>query len=225
MKALASLFDLAETPELPARYNIAPTQQVAAVRIDGGESQRRLVWLRWGLIPAWTDDPRMGQRLINARSESAAEKPAFRSAFRQRRCLIAADGFFEWQKQERIKQPFYIRLQGGGPFAFAGLWECWQKSEAETIETCTILTTSANELVRPLHDRMPVMLAPDDFGPWLDPTVTEPELVQPLLRPFPPETMTCYPVTTWVNSPKHEGPECVAPLVPADSEGNNEGQS
>jgi putative SOS response-associated peptidase YedK len=211
VKALATLFDLSEVPEMTASYNIAPTQQVAAVRLGPVDAKRHLVWLRWGLIPSRADEAR-GQPLINARSESAAEKPAFRFAFRQRRCLIAADGFYEWRKQDGAKQPFYIRLCDGGPFAFAGLWDRWQKSESEPIESCTILTTDANELVRPLHDRMPVILAAADFERWLDPAITQPEMVQPLLKPYPAEEMIAYPVTAWVNSSKHEGPECIAPM-------------
>src|SRR5262249_7430344 len=181
---------------------------------------RVLVWLGWGLVPSWADDIKIGYRLINARAETAAGKPAFRSAFRSQRCLIPADGFYEWQKLNRRRQPFYFRLKDGRPFAFAGLWGRWRKGVAEVVEACTILTTGANGLVRPLHERMPVILAPKDFERWLDPRVQEAERVQPLLRSFPEDEMIAYPVGTRVNSPKNEGPECIdaAPIgLPEDN--------
>ena len=209
---LADLFHLAEVPELPPHYNIAPTQPVAAVRVEL-DGKRRLVWLRWGLIPSWAEDPAIGNRLINARAETAAEKPSFGSAFRSRRCLVPADGFFEWQKCNGRKQPFYFRLKDGAPFAFAGLWEQWRKAPEEVVESCTLLTTDANAVVRPFHDRMPVILDRRDYDAWLDPAVRAPEEVQPLLRPFPEAGMTAYTVSPWVNDPKHQGPQCVAPVT------------
>jgi putative SOS response-associated peptidase YedK len=163
-------------------------------------------------VPSWADDPAIGNRLINARAETAAGKPSFRSAFRQRRCLVLADGFYEWQKLERRKQPYYFRLRDGGPFAFAGLWEHWQRDD-RTIESCTILTTAANELVRSVHERMPVILAPKDFEVWLDPRVQKGDAVQALLAAYPTEAMTAYPVGPHVNNPKHEHRACVVPLA------------
>ena len=150
--------------------------------------------------------------MINARAETAATKPAFRSAFRQRRCLILGDGFFEWAKQGKKKQPYLFRLQGGGPFAFAGLWE-HREQGGRVIDSCTILTTDANELVKPVHDRMPVILAPADFERWLDPKATKLPELQALLRPYPAEAMTAYPVDTRVNSPRNNDAACVAPLA------------
>jgi putative SOS response-associated peptidase YedK len=167
--------------------------------------------LRWGLIPSWAKDPAMGAKLINARAETVAEKPSFRSAFRHRRCLVVADGFYEWQKQEGKKQPFYFRLQDGQPFAFAGLWESWKDPNGEVVDSCTILTTEANQLMQPIHDRMPVILASQDYDLWLDPTVQS-EQLQNLLQPFPSEAMVSYPVSTKVNKPTNDTPELVNSL-------------
>lgn len=207
-EAIASAFQLNEVPKLEPRYNIAPTQLVPVIR-QSEQHQRQLQILRWGLIPAWAKDASMGARLINARAESVNEKPSFRSAFRQRRCLVIADGFYEWQRQDSKKQPFFIHLPDGKPFAFAGLWERWQSPEGETIESCTIITTEANELLRSIHDRMPVILAPKDYDVWLDPTLQEPEKLQQLLHPYPTEAMITDAVSTKVNSPKNDTPECI----------------
>ncbi|HEV3204739.1 MAG TPA: SOS response-associated peptidase [Gemmataceae bacterium] len=209
---MALLFQIMEFPEMEPRYNIAPTQTVAAVRIRPERNQREWALLRWGLVPSWAEDLKMGNALINARSETAAEKPAFRSAFRSRRCLIPADGFFEWQKQGAKKQPFHIRMKNAKPFAFAGLWESWKKDEEQTIETFTLLTTSANGVVKPYHDRMPVIVKPEDFEPWLDPSLRDPKIVQPLLKPFADEDMTAIPVSMWVNNPRNQGPTCIEPV-------------
>jgi putative SOS response-associated peptidase YedK len=210
---LAELFDVPEAPTLPFRYNIAPTQSVPVVRAVPGGQGRELVSLRWGLIPSWAQDPSIGNRMINARSDTASTKPSFRSAFKQRRCLVLADGFYEWQKQGSKKQPFYFQLRSGRPFAFAGLWEHWT-GEEEIIESCTILTTDANGVVRPVHERMPVILAPEHYQRWLDPQVKEPDAVQAFLRPYPDEEMTAYPVGLHVNSPRNDDPLCVQPAKP-----------
>jgi putative SOS response-associated peptidase YedK len=207
-ETLADLFQLTDPPGLLPLFNIAPTQPVAAVRIVPGGQDRELVALRWGLVPAWADDLKIGYKMINARSETVATKPSFRAAFKSRRCLIAADGYFEWAKQGGKKQPWYYRLKDGKLFAFAGLWEHWQPPEGEPVESCTILTAAANDLARPVHDRMPVIMDPADFGQWLDPT-EKPGPLQALLRPYPAEEMEAYPVTTFVNNPRHEGPRCV----------------
>ncbi len=209
---LAVQFGLPQIPDMPPRYNIAPTQPVAVVRQAAADQVREMVMLQWGLIPFWAKDPKIGARLINARSETAAEKPSFRTAFRRRRCLVLADGFYEWQKQNGTKQPFFIRLRDARPFAFAGLWERWQGPDSDLIESCTLLTTEPNDLLRLVHNRMPVILQPDDYALWLDPTVQKPELLQPLLHPFPPQEMEAYAVSRFVNSPDNDTPKCIEPL-------------
>lgn len=211
-ETITELFQLAEVPPLSPRYNLAPTQLAPAVIKTSQAQNRQFKWLRWGLVPSWSKDTKIGTKLINAKAETVAEKPAFRSAFKKRRCLVLADGFYEWQQQNGKKQPFYYRLQNGNPFAFAGLWEHWESEEGEGIESCTIITTDANELIRPIHDRIPVILAPNDYDKWLDPEVKEPELLQPLLQPYPSEEMTAYPVSPKVNSPKNDSPECIQSL-------------
>ncbi len=216
MKALHA-FQLREVPQLQPRYNIAPTQLVSTVvpMLDSDAVdktiQHQFHQLRWGLIPSWAKDPQMGARLINARAETVTEKPSFRSAYRHRRGLVIADGFYECQRQERKKQPFYFRLQNGQPFAFAGLWERWRSPDGEEIQSCTILTTEANELLRPIHDRMPVILDSQDYDLWLDPAVQNTELLQ-LLRPYKSEVMTSYAVSTKVNNPTNNAPECINSL-------------
>jgi putative SOS response-associated peptidase YedK len=210
--SLVELLRLSIPPRLEARYNIAPTQQVPVLRSGPEAKTGELEMVRWGLIPGWAKDPAIGNRLINARSETAAQKPAFRAAFRQRRCLVPADGFYEWQKLGRRKQPHYIRMRQGGPFAMAGLWERWQDPEGTAIESCTLLTTAANELLRPLHDRMPVILSPDEFSMWLDPEITDAARLKALLRPYDPTEMAAHPVSTLVNSPANDSPACVEPV-------------
>ncbi|MDV2994370.1 MAG: SOS response-associated protein YedK [Chroococcidiopsis sp. SAG 2025] len=206
-EAIASTFQLSLIPELAPRYNIAPTQPVPTILSEG--DRRRFQMLRWGLIPSWAKDASMGAKLINARAETVAEKPAFRSAFRRRRCLVVADGFYEWQLQKSKKQPFYFRLQDGQPFAFAGLWETWQAPDGEKVDSCTLLTTTANSVLRSVHDRMPVILKPEDYNQWLDPQTQEPEQLKSLLQPYSSEAMVAYPVSTKVNNPTNESPECI----------------
>lgn len=211
-ETVAAIFELADTPDLGPRYNIAPTQTVASVVFDTTNSCRTLRMLHWGLIPSWAKDPGVASRMINARSETAATKPSFRSAFRRRRCLVAADGFYEWMKSERGKQPYYIRMSDRRPFAFAGLWEHWEGGDGSTIDSCTIITTEPNELLAPIHNRMPVILSDSDYSVWLDPSVTEPDAVQSLLRPHSPKPMEAFPVSLRVNSPSNDVPACVEPL-------------
>ncbi len=210
-EAIALTFQLTEAPDWQPRYNIAPTQRVLAI-VATESGDRQVKPLRWGLIPSWSKDAAIGAKLINARSETVAEKPSFRSAFKQRRCLIVADGFYEWRKQPGKKQPFYFRLENGSPFAFAGLWERWHPSQADGLETCTILTTEANLTVAQVHDRMPVILTAESYDRWLDPTLDSASL-QALLRPYGGSSMTAYPVSLSVNSPLHDTPDCTAPLV------------
>lgn len=209
-EAIAAAFGLDTVPEMEPRYNIAPTQLVPVV-LYSPDKQRQLQLLRWGLIPSWAEDSGIGSRLINARSETVSEKPSFRAAFRQRRCLVVADGFYEWQRQEHKKQPYYFLRQDQQPFGFAGLWENWHSPEGEEIKTCTILTTEANELMRPIHNRMPVILNPQDYTLWLD-TTTQPTELQHLLHPYSPQVMKSYPVSTLVNKPTHNSPECINSL-------------
>lgn len=206
---IAQAFQISDVPPLEPRYNIAPTQPVATVLRTAENPDRQLRMLHWGLIPFWADDPKLGSKLINARAETVADKPAFRSAFRHRRCLIVADGFYEWQQQENGKQPFYLHLKDDRPFAFAGLWEHWQEDGGEAIDSCTILTTNANELTSPIHSRMPVILDPKDYDMWLDSSVSKSESLQSLLRPYASEKMEAYPVSKTVNRPTNDRPECI----------------
>lgn len=196
--------------DLPLRYNIAPTQPVATVRIGPEDAGRQWQMVRWGLIPSWAKEASIGSRMINARAETVADKPAFRGALRRRRCLVPADGYYEWQKTGKSKQPYYIRLRDDRPFAMAGLWERWIPPETgEPVETCTIITTDANELTRPIHDRMPVMLHAADYGLWLDPQMQNPDPLRRLLRPFDAHAMRADPVDTYVNSPRNDDPRCI----------------
>jgi putative SOS response-associated peptidase YedK len=212
-EAVADYFDLADTPILAPRYNIAPTQPVAAVRVNRDSGVRELTHFHWGLIPRWAKDPTIGSRMINARSETAAEKPSFRTAFKYRRCLVPSDGFYEWQKVNGSKQPVRIQMADGSLFAIAGLWEHWQSPDGSEIESCTLLTTEPNDLLQPVHNRMPVILAQEDFDLWLDPGAQHPGEVQPLLRPYPADQMSFYPVSTHVNNPRNEDPQCIEPLT------------
>ena len=213
---LAMQFDVPETavnalpPSVP-RYNIAPTQPVAAIRL-AENGQREFTFFRWGLVPSWAKDLNIGSRMINARSETVAEKPSFRTAFKRRRCLIPADGFYEWQKQGSGKQPMFIRPVAERPFALAGLWEVWRDPDGSVLQTCTILTTTPNELMAPIHNRMPVIVEPEDFDLWLNPE-PNPEQGLHLLRPYPTEKMTAYPVSTTVNNPRNDVPDCIQPLA------------
>jgi putative SOS response-associated peptidase YedK len=200
----------ASSVELPPNYNVAPTQEVAAVLSEGGE--RRLELLRWGLIPPWADDPQIGSRMINARSETAPEKPSFRRAFRERRCLIPADGFYEWKRMNGSKQPYYIHMKEGRPFAFAGLWESWKDNGGPEIRSCAILTTKPNALAGEIHDRMPVILPAGSYDAWLDPDAERDELYG-LLAPYPEDEMEAYPVSRFVNSPSNNDPRCIEPAA------------
>ena len=203
-RQVAEAFGLAEFPELPERYNIAPTQSVPVVLDDGG---RRLEMLHWGLIPSWADDPFIGSRMINARAETVAEKPSFRSAFKRRRCLVVADGFYEWKKFDGGKQPHYLRLKDSGPFGFAGLWESWSMEGGEEIISCTIITTEPNEVAAEVHNRMPVILPPDVYDAWLDPGNDDREELLAMLAPYAAEEMEAYAVSRSVNRPANDYPE------------------
>lgn len=198
--------DLSATP----RYNVAPSQDIPIVRL--GRGGRELAPARWGLIPSWTRDPATANAPINARSETAADKPTFRAALRQRRCLIPVDGFYEWRREGKAKQPYYIHRRDDGLFAFAGLWERWSDHAGNSIDSCTILTTTPNSLMQPIHDRMPVIVDPIDYVAWLDPK-TPPAAVATMMHPSPPAELEAFPVATTVNSPKNDGPDLITPVA------------
>lgn len=211
---LAQAFELPSVPEVvPPRYNIAPTQPVAIVRLNPDRQQRELAYVNWGLIPSWADDPDIGNRMINARAETAAEKPAFRAAFKYRRCLVPASGFYEWQQRNGAKQPYYIYPAEASVLGLAGLWERWVHPDGSEIQSCTILTTAPSDDVANLHNRMPLILDPADYATWLNSDGANLDELQHLLRPAPAGTLATEPVSTYVNRPGNEGPECIAPLA------------
>jgi putative SOS response-associated peptidase YedK len=205
---LAGVFEIDPPQNLRPRFNIAPTQTIPIVRA-GREQPREWAEVRWGLVPSWAKDPKIGARMINARGETVAEKPSFRSAVKTRRCLIPADGFYEWVKTDGGKQPHYIHFADGRVFAFAGLWERWHKGGDEPLDTCTIITTTPNDLVAGLHDRMPVILSPEAFTEWLESQPLAADRLQELLTPHHADDMEAYPVSTHVNKPANDDPECV----------------
>jgi putative SOS response-associated peptidase YedK len=210
---LADLLEVQPAPEMTARYNIAPTQEAPVLRIStGSPSQREMPLLRWGLVPFWADDPAIGNRMINARCETVAEKPSFRTSFKKRRCVVLADGFYEWQKTSGSKQPFFFRLKNRQPFGMAGLWDRWDKGDAPALETFTILTTGPNELVAQAHHRMPVILSHSGVSRWLDPEADSSSDFEALWAPYPFAEMEGFPVSTFVNNPANDAPRCVEPL-------------
>jgi len=193
------------------RYNVAPGQHILVVP---NLEDRRAVMYRWGLIPSWAKDPSIGHRMINARAETLAAKPSFRLPFKRRRCLILSDGFFEWKKEGTRRAPYYVRLKQSPPFAMAGLWERWKPPSGDDVLSCAIITTEANPLVRKIHDRMPVILHPEDYNLWLSSEPQVPyESLQKLLVPFPASEMEAYPVTVLVNSPSNDTPDCIVPVA------------
>lgn len=206
---LAELFGFNIDDLLAPRFNIAPTQPVAVVR-NNEAGRREFTLLHWGLIPSWSKDPGISAKLTNARSETVTEKPSFRHAFRRRRCLLPTSGFYEWQRKEKKKVPYYIRMKDGRPFAMGGLWERWQSPEGSELESCAILTTGPNDLMRPIHDRMPVILAKEHFDRWLDTPEREADALKELFAPFDPDKMVATPVGTYVNNARNEGPACQA---------------
>lgn len=207
---IALAFGLAHPPALAPRYNIAPMQQVPIVRVNA-HGVRELAFVRWGLVPRWAKDASIGTKMINARGETLKEKPAFRTAYRRHRCLVPADGFYEWMALDRGgKQPMRIAMKNGQPFAFAGLTERWLAPDGEPLDTCTIVTTGANALLAPVHDRMPVILASDDYARWLDPTLADPS---DLIAPVAADRCTMQPVSTRVNNVRHDDASLIAPVV------------
>jgi putative SOS response-associated peptidase YedK len=210
-QTIAEAFELQSAPELKPRYNISPTQEVAAIRAAG--TGRELATLHWGLIPSWSKDASIGARMINARGETVGEKPSFRTPFRSRRCLILADGFYEWKREGERKQPYHICMVDRRPFAFAGLWDRWAPPGGEPVESCAIVTTAPNEVLAPIHDRMPVILPPEAYALWLDPAARDKERLQELLQPFEASAMIAYPVSPRVNNPRNDDRDCLAPLA------------
>jgi putative SOS response-associated peptidase YedK len=207
-KDIVKQFGLLDAIDLKPRYNIAPTQHIAAIKLDPETGTRKLSMCRWGLIPSWADDLKIGYSMINARAESVAMKPAYRSAFKKGRCLIVADGFFEWKKVGSAKQPFFIRIKDDEPFAFAGLSEHWHRGD-QVIDSCAIITTEPNELMESIHDRMPVILSPEDYELWLEPDFHGQGKLLEMLKPYPAEEMEASPVSTTVNNPRNETKECI----------------
>lgn len=213
-ETMAALFDGLRFPKLVPRYNICPTQSVVCVRQDE-EGNNESVELRWGLVPFWAEDLKIGARMNNARSETAATKPSFRNAFKRRRCLIMADGFYEWRKEGSKKQPYYISRMDDQPFCMAGLWESWKdKSDeaAEAVETCAILTTGPNAIMEPIHDRMPVILGADRFDFWLDKDFSDREQLEKLMVPFEPDELQAFAVDSMVNRTANDSPQCIEPI-------------
>lgn len=196
--------------DLPPSYNIAPSQPIPTLT---GEDDR-LDFHRWGLVPSWADEKFLTYNLINARGETAAEKPSFRNSFRHRRCLIPADGFYEWKQtgKDSPKRPYYIHKRDQSPFALGGLWEIWQPPDGSQLRSACIITTPPNTLVEPIHNRMPLILDPEDYAGWLDPEVQDPDKIQPWIKPYAGNDLEAYPVSTYVNNPRHNAPQCIEPL-------------
>lgn len=207
-EAMRRLFRYVGMPNFPPRYNIAPTQPIAIVRLANGERQFALV--RWGFIPAWVKDPKTVSLMFNARGETAAEKPAYKNAMKRRRCLVPADGFFEWKRESEGKRPYWVHPRAGGPIAFAGLWEAWMGPNGEELETAAIITTAANDTLRPLHDRMPVVVPPDAFDMWLDPNA-DPQMAASLIAPAPNNFFAAYEVSGAVNRAANDDPSLLTP--------------
>ena len=208
VEAIRQIFQVDQRPNLAPRYNVAPTQSVPIVR--RGASGRELVTVRWGLVPFWAKDLKIGAKMINAKAETVAEKPAFRDGYRRKRCLVLADGFYEWKKIEGGKQPYLIRLKTAEPLAFAGLWADWKdKDSGERIESCTIITTEPNALMATIHNRMPAILPPDAYDLWLDPEAAD---GKGLLRPFPDAAMEAFAVSPRVGNVKNDDPELIEPI-------------
>ncbi|MFZ2161982.1 MAG: SOS response-associated peptidase [Sideroxyarcus sp.] len=197
-KTLAEVFSLANTLDCPPAWNISPSTRICSITADESEN-RHLSLMKWGLIPSWAKDPTIGNKLSNARGETVAEKPSFRSAFKHHRCIIPASGFYEWKTEKGIKQPWYISLKSGDPMAFAGLWETWHSKDGQIIESCCIITTDANEIMQPIHDRMPVILDAGQWDTWLSPKEHQPDKLAPLIRPHDSASMQVWTVTCELN--------------------------
>ena len=222
-EAIRALFGYPEQPNFPPRYNIAPTQPIAIVRLVEGKRQFALV--RWGLLPSWVKDPKNFSLLINARGESLTDKPAFRTAMKYRRCLVPADGFYEWKALGQRKQPYFVRARAGGPLAFAGLWETWIGPNGEELETAAIVTTRANHMLADIHERMPVVVPPDAFNLWLDCARVDAETALTLVAPAPEGLLEAYQVSTDVNRTANDNAKLVEPWSPITEPEHRQGQS
>lgn len=206
-QTIANTFNVAPTLQMGPRYNIAPTQEIVTIV---GNGSPHLELQQWGLVPSWSKDERSGAKMINARAETLAEKPSFKRLLHARRCLVVADGFYEWQQRDGGKTPMYITLKDGVPFAFAGLWDTWKRPDGQLLRTCTIITTEPNELVSSIHNRMPVILGKEARERWLDPELQDEHALLPLLAPFPATEMTARPVSRLLNNPRYDSAELLA---------------
>ncbi len=211
-KNLAELLGLPIPPTLAPRYNIAPSQRIACVRINPKATARECVNLKWGLVPSWAKDASIGNKMINARAETVAGKPSFRKAFKQQRCVVLADGFYEWKREGNTKQPYYIRFKDQRAFCFAGLWERWENGPDDPLETCAMLTIGPNTVMEPIHHRMPVILQEHHYEIWLDQNIQDPQVLSSLLQPYPSEEMEAFPVSVIVNNPKNDSESCIQAL-------------
>ena len=207
IKTIAEKFGVPASLETSPRYNVAPTQEVVTIMRNGTS---HLALLRWGLIPSWAKDESIGSRMINARAESLAEKASFKGLLRSKRCLVIADGFYEWRQENGFKTPMYITLKNGEPFAFAGLWDQWKSPDGQQVRSCTIITTEPNDVLAPIHNRMPAILLPGAYEDWLNPDMRDEQALSHWLAPYPAEEMTARAVSRQVNDPKREGPELIA---------------
>ena len=207
-RVIADEFEVDEIPEIPRRFNIAPTTPIASIRVDAHTAKRELTFMRWGLVPAWADDPKIGARMINARCETIDEKNSFKHPFKRKRCLVIADGFYEWQTTELGKRPFFIHKTDDRPFGFAAIWDHWGRDGGE-FESAAIITTDPNALMKPIHDRMPVILGREDYAAWLDPNWNDVASLKALLRACSPDGWEAYPVASVVNNPRNDVGACI----------------
>ena len=219
IEELAEEFGVEALPAMPPRYNIAPGQDVLAVRVHPDTGRRGFSLLRWGLVPWWAKDTKSTRPLVMARAETAGKRPAFRDAFRSRRCLMPASGFYEWRRAGSTRQPFVVRRKDRRPFAIAGLWDRWKAPDGSRLESCAVLTTGANEVVAPIHDRMPAILDRADFEAWLDPGREDVDELQGLLRPYPAQALEAYAASTRVNRVEVDDPSCLEPGAEAPADG------
>ena len=206
---LKAIFGLIEKPPVEPRYNVAPTQSAGVIRCCDDSNHNRLDFMKWGLVPSWSKDVSAGSHMINARSESVVEKPAFRQAIKYRRCIVPVSGFYEWEHSGPQKQPYYFYMADGSPMCFAGIWEAWKSPDGSTLETFSILTTAANKLIAPLHDRMPVIIPPEEHALWLNRNMHDTHLLEHLYQPFPPGLIACHKISTLVNNTRVDSPACI----------------